>query len=276
MAHPVASYDFTIPECDRAAFTDALNQVAKKWVFQLEAGDSGYRHYQGRLSLIKKRRIGELKPVLATAGLAAMHVTPTCTASLKEGDDFYMTKLDTRIEGPWSSEDREIYIPRQYRDIAPYAWQQKVIESAGKFDPRTVNYIYDPDGCNGKSTIAAICCLLHRGVRIPAVNDHEKLLASVCDILSAKGERKPGPIFIDLPRFMDKRRLHGIFSAIEEIKNGHCYDMRYHYKEWWFDSPPVWVFSNMVPELSALSADRWKVWKIWANTFVPFVPAEED
>lgn len=31
-----------------------LKGIAKKYVFQLEEGDGGYIHYQGRMSLIKK------------------------------------------------------------------------------------------------------------------------------------------------------------------------------------------------------------------------------
>lgn len=266
-------FEITHPECDREEFIRKLKLVAKKWVFQLEEGDSGYRHFQGRISLFKKRRKGELLKVLAAAELSQLHVSETSNNALSDAT-FYFLKFDTKIDGPWSDQDTMLYVPRQYRDLELYGYQQSIIRDAEVFNSRTVNYIYDPAGCNGKSTIAAICCLHHRGIRIPAVNDHEKLLASVCDILTAKEERHPGPIFIDLPRYMDKKRLHGIFAAIEEIKNGHAYDMRYHFKEWWFDSPPVWVFANVPPDLSALSSDRWKIWKI--NGIKWLQPMTED
>jgi len=267
-ANQCATWDFTYPAVDEelAGFKAKIKQLFKKWTFQLEKGDSGYLHYQGRGSLYKKRRFNELKPLLEELELDQIHLSPTVTGNL--GDTFYMIKADTRVEGPWTDRDVELYIPRQYRNITPYPWQQSVIDSCSRFDPRAVNMIYDPSGAKGKSTIAAICCLMHNGIRIPAVNDHEKLLSSVCDILTAKKERTPGPIFIDLPRFMDKRKLHGIFSAIEEIKNGHVYDMRYRYEEWWFDSPPVWVFSNIMPDISALSLDRWHLYEIHSDELV--------
>ena len=41
------------------------------------------------------------------------------------------------------------------------------------------------------------------------------------------------------------------------------YDLRYTYKEWWFNAPQVWVFGNMEPDLRlVMSMDRWKIWTI--------------
>jgi len=273
--NPVATWDFTLKAADRTpeSVKALITQLFKKWTFQLENGDDGYLHYQGRGSLYKKRRFGEIKSLCNALGIPETHLSPTCTENITSA--FYVTKVDTRVDGPWSDTDAPVYIPRQYRNVTPRPFQQTIIDSASCYDPRTVNFVYDPNGCMGKTTVAALCCLLHQGIRIPAVNDHEKLLASVCDILTAKDLRVPGCIFIDMPRYMDKKRLHGIYSAIEEIKNGHAYDLRYHYKEWWFDSPAVWVFSNDPPVTSALSIDRWKFHAFdpgFPGQFIPYEP----
>lgn len=61
---------------------------------------------------------------------------------------------------------------------------------------------------------------------------------------------------------MNKERLGGIYSAIEQIKKGKLYDLRHCYKEYWIDSPTIWVFSNIPPDLSLLSKDRWKIWVV--------------
>ena len=61
----IAVYDFTLKE-DGVTVKDLsefCKNWSKKWVFQLEQGDGGYRHYQGRLSLIKKRRVGEFNSI---------------------------------------------------------------------------------------------------------------------------------------------------------------------------------------------------------------------
>lgn len=270
-SNPLYVFDFTL-SADDFAMTDCkgfCQQLFKKWTFQLERGETGYLHFQGRGSLWKPKRLGECIN-LVNAICKEMHISHTTTEVATSGDMFYVTKADTRVDGPWTDKDVELYIPRQYRDILPYPWQQKVLDSVHNFNSRIVNLIYDPAGCQGKSTIAAICCLKNNGIIIPPVNDHEKLMASVCDILSAKEERRPGPIFIDLPRYMDKSRLYGIISSIEQIKNGYSYDMRYKYKEWWFDSPPVWVFSNMELPVSSLTNDRWKIWEILEGELVPY------
>lgn len=271
--NPIAVYDFTFPQCDKEDFTEKLNEIFKTWAFQLEEGDTGFMHFQGRGSLIKKRRPSEIIQVLKRLDFA-LHVSPTSENSLKEdkGAGKYCLKFDTRRDGPWTSDDEEVYIPRQFRDINLYDWQQDIIDDAQHFNSRTVNLIYDPHGCSGKTTIACLCSLHHNGLRVPPINDYEKLLATVCDILRGKGQRKPGPVFIDLPRFMDKSKLHGIFSAIEEIKNGHSYDLRYKYREWWYDSPPVWVCTNMPPPVEALSRDRWRFWTISQGELVEYVP----
>jgi hypothetical protein len=61
---------------------------------------------------------------------------------------------------------------------------------------------------------------------------------------------------------MSKENLGGLFSAIETIKDGYVYDERNHFKEWWFDSPNIWVFTNSVPETDYLSKDRWVYWEV--------------
>ena len=36
----------------------------------------------------------------------------------------------------------------------------------------------------------------------------------------AKKERKPRIVFVDMPRAMDKKKLGGMYTAIEQIKKG--------------------------------------------------------
>lgn len=277
MTSPVAVWDFTLSAegHEDPQVIAAVKKLFKKWTVQKEQGDSGYVHYQGRGSLFKKRRFEETKKLCAQIGWEDVHLTPSSTNSQK-GVCFYTQKEDTRVAGPWTDDDEqeEVYIPRQYQGISDrlLPWQQVVWDSADVFDTRTINLIYDPLGGNGKSTIASVMDLHKRGIDLPPMNDAEKLIQSVADILMARRLRQPNVVFIDLPRAMDKRRLGGLYTAIEQIKKGKVYDTRYQYKEWWFDSPQIWVFSNIEPDLSMLSADRWKVWTIKLQNLVPIVP----
>ena len=80
----------------------------------------------------------------------------------------------------------------------------------------------------------------------------------------SKEERAPGLVFVDLPRALttDSKKFGPFMAAIVQIKKGKVADVRFHYKEWWFDSPQVWVFCNHAPNLDHMSADRWRFYTI--------------
>lgn len=200
---------------------------------------------------------------------------PTVGAPKTFDYNCYAGKVQTRTRGPWTDKDAEpAYIPRQYRDKmnSLYPFQKFIFDSAKEFDDRIINMIFCPSGNVGKSTIASLCELFGKGIDLPPVNDADRLIQSCCDICMAKQIRDPSPIFVDLPRAMNKDRLNGIYTAIEQIKKGKLYDLRYTYKEWWIDSPTIWVFSNIEPDMMLLSKDRWRIWKVVNKELVPYVP----
>lgn len=274
-----ATYDFTLSfdVCgDRELLVNWLNDYAKKWVFQLEdtrqpevEGDKGYIHWQGKFSLIKKRRATEIPNPLK------IHFSPTSKENLNEWH--YVEKKDTRIDGPWHSWDEETYIPRQYRGLMDklYPYQKEIVDSLDKFNDRKVNYIFCHKGNNGKSTIAALCELYKGAVDLPPCNDFKEIVQATCDEIYGR-TRNPKGVFFDLPRSMDKSRLFGIYSAMEQIKKGKVFDLRYKYKKWWFDSPAVWVFSNMPPDLNQMSIDRWNLWIIDDEKKLCPLPLNDD
>lgn len=99
----------------------------------------------------------------------------------------------------------------------------------------------------------------------------------MCNICMCRNLRNPTPVFIDLPRAMNKDRLNGIYTAIEQIKKGKLYDMRYKYQEFWIDSPNIWVYQNVDVDLDYLSRDRWKCWSINGNfELVDYVPEDVE
>lgn len=272
MTHACYHFDFTfhgtLEGCmPTAEFVPLLRQVAKQWVFQLErCPSSGRLHYQGRLSLIKKKRKGEFATMLADSPLRGLHISETVTGNTTGFD--YMMKLDTRVDGPWTDKTWKDppYIPRQFRGLLDrlYPWQKTVLDSRNTFDDRVVNMVVDLKGCNGKSTVASLGDLHYGGIDLPPVGDHKELLQCCCDILMAKDCRDPGLVFVDLPRSltMDVKKFSPFMTAIEQIKKGKVFDMRFHYKEWWFDSPQVWVFANHPPNLDYMSADRWRFYTV--------------
>lgn len=261
--NPICGFDFTAPASKNSVFTikTALNNFCKSWCFQLEKGkEGGYEHFQGRFSLkTKSRKANHLNIVNA-------HFSPTTTLNTNNFD--YVMKEDTRLEGPWTDKDEPAYVPIHYRGkmdtLRPF--QKKIIEMIQdflkKYDDRGINLIYCPNGNKGKSTIAHLCRLFMRGIVLPPLNDADRLIYTACNICQSKNIRKSVPIFIDLPRAMNKERLYGLYSAVEVIKQGYLCDTRNKYNDWDIDTPIIFVFTNIEPELNSLSKDRWNIWTI--------------
>lgn len=247
---PVCRWDFTCSrdKCNKEDLIFYLKKLCKKYVFQLEKGASGYEHWQGRVSLkIKNRKVGTEYGIHWSA-----------TSNENMGNDFYVLKEDTRIEGPYSDEDEEIYVPRQLREITElFDWQEEVIMISQKFDARTINVIVDKEGCKGKSTLVGkMCCELRCARKIPPLSNYKELMNMVFCMPTSKC------YLIDMPRALDKSKQEEFYSALESIKDGHIWDNRYTYKEKWIDSPCIWVFTNVPPNRNLLSRDRWKLWTI--------------
>lgn len=255
--NPCVVYDFryTAADLDYLDIKRYLTGVAKKYTFQLEEGDSGYIHYQGRLSLFKKRR--KMEALKLFGANAPQYFEPTTNKEFLTGDCFYQLKEDTKLEGAWTDKDVVIYIPRQIREITRLRpFQHTIINKLLLWDTRSINYVFDPEGNNGKSILMGWIRAHQLGRVLPPMNDCKDMMRMVCDMPTASS------YIIDMPRCMNKDKLYGFYSAIEMIKDGYAYDDRYSFKEKIFDSPNVWIFGNTLPDLNLLSHDRWKVFTI--------------
>lgn len=233
---------------------DFMRTYTKKYSFQLERGETGYEHFQGAFSLIKKKRKTELLHLFSPE-----HLQPVATNNSR-GFDLYAQKADTRIDGPWTDKDTDKFVPDQYKNLEPRPWQKVIMLHHNLFYTRTIHWVYDEVGNRGKSTVASLMELTTDAIDLPPVNDAQMLIQTLCDILIAKQCRTPGTIFIDLPRCASKDKLYGFLIAVEQIKKGHVMDLRHHYKDWWFNSPQIWIFSNSDIPQSDLSSDRWCRW----------------
>lgn len=249
------SYDFTIPKVDddEALVRNFVIGCASKWVYQLEKSDTGYVHYQGRVSLIKKRREDEVKSILRHPGIHW-----SLTSSINSQSFSYVMKIDTRIDGPWSDKDPALpYVPRQIREFASYEmypWQRDVAAWCEVWDKRSIHVIYDSCGNSGKSNLRMYLSCMGKARSLPFCNDFKDILRNVMDMPLATA------YFVDMPRAVTKDKLYQFWGAIESIKDGYCYDDRYSFKERYFDSPQIFVMTNSLPDSSLMSRDRWKIW----------------
>ncbi len=264
MANAVCTYDFTIPRdsITKESLIKKLNKIAKEWCFQLEKGEtSGYEHYQGRLSLKVKTRQCNL---ISKWGLKETHWSITSNNNRK--NNFYVLKDETRIDGPFESKDyEEFYVPRQIREIPSlYPWQQEIIEMSTEWDTRTIHIIVNEKGNIGKSILKGYMRCNRLGQVVPFCNNYKDIMRMIFCMKTSNC------YLIDMPRAINKENLGSLFSGIESIKDGYCFDDRYEFKQKYFDCPNIFVFTNTVPDMTMLSEDRWKLHMVVDNELVPF------
>lgn len=246
-------WDFTIPEKDwkRSEIIDHLKQLAKKWVFQLEKGEkTGYLHYQGRMSLKEKTQN------LVWEGA---HISRTSTGGSKSFN--YVMKEETRIDGPWSNKDTKKFLQKKVELVLQgelNSMQEWMKKEAMIYKDRIIDILIDKEGKKGKSTLVSLAAYEGWGRKIPMTSG-----MNTKDIMQLVMQMpKSRAYFIDFPKVTDKKKLQAYFEAIEIIKDGYAFDTRYEFEEEWFEVPRIFVFMNKKPDLSMLSADRWKLWMI--------------
>ena len=233
-----------------------LSGIAKKYCFQLEQGDSGYMHFQGRMSLIKKRRKFEALPLFSVPPL---YFEPTSKPEFLTGDAFYQMKLDTRVDGPWKDTDLLLVMTKQLELFGSYTlfpYQLELKQKSQTFSMRSIDLIYDPMGNKGKSIFSEFMEYHQLAEEIPPYRLMDDIFAWVCSRPVKKC------YIMDMPRGIKKDKLGDLYAGIEVIKNGVAYDKRYMAKKIRFDRPRIFVFTNRLPEFSLMSKDRWNVWTI--------------
>jgi len=286
----LAVYDFTLKAKDitRTDVERELVKFCKTWCFQREVGDSetNYVHYQGRVSL--RKGIRECQQILVQPWIHQCSWRKTATKNTRNvhyilknngmNHDYKKEIPEEDIEsamsaqlheelrrehgldwGPWTEEDfvPPMKIPRQVREIVSlYPWQQTIIDQCNVWDTRTINMVYDPRGNIGKSVLVAYMRAHNLARKLPPVNDYKDVMRMCCDMPESRC------YIFDMPRAMKKDKLGSLYTAVEELKSGYCWDDRYRFKERFFDCPNIWVFANTLPDMSLLSADRWRLWQV--------------
>lgn len=288
---PIAVFDFTASAKlnNKETITTCLKEIAKKWAFQLEKGkalkeveedfdysdsdssssedsgtstdtsgttDAGYLHYQGKLSLKSKMRKGSLISLFKNKGIIA-HVTPTLKKNINNYD--YVQKEDTRVEGPWTSED--VPMPKHLEQFIWLPWIQHIKDDLDKHDWRTINWVYDRQGCKGKSWVLDMFTHLKLVHELEPMRDHERMSMTMASLHNQFGCRRG--IFVEFMRSYPRKQMEDMLTALERVKGGRFIDTRNHAKpHMCFLKPNVWVFANFFPDFGGMSSDRWKFWRI--------------
>lgn len=259
MAHnnPMYLWHFTIPRanCTVIELKVLLNEIAKKWVFQIEEGkQDGYLHYQGCMSLKVKERRNTLVAKFAT------HECRVGDLSVSHDKTFsYAMKDETRVEGPFKNTDPPLIPKFTAPDENPREWQLRVKDMPQ--DDRHIHFIVDIVGGSGKTTFALNRRMYHNAIYIPEWHEAKEVGQA---IFAQTQDWKNYEIYIDMPRRpLSENKLEQLWNLLEQVKNGYITEVRYHHRIRQILLTKLVVFSNYhLPIADNLSVDRVKVYRI--------------
>lgn len=249
-------WDFTASKAKgntRAKVIAVLAQLCERFAVGDEVGEGGYQHLQGRCVFKVGKDLKTLINMKLGWDWSPTHVRDF-NYVLKEGN-YYCS-----WEGPIA----------KWANIELRPWQSACKQRLEMQDERTVMVVVDEQGGLGKTSLARYMVATHQAVYCPPMQDAQDFMAFAM--------AKPAKAYIfDMPRTESAKQKVGMWSAIEQIKNGYLYDKRYHFSDMWIEPPKVLVFTNEKPPLDNLSADRWDLWGLYDYYgTVQFYPMERE
>lgn len=247
------NYPLDAPE----TLSKVMTPLCKKYVFQKEIGKEGTPHLQGTFCLRKKMRWSEFN--------LPLNIHWEKTINVKASFE-YCSKDDTRDGLQIWRHPTNIKTPLQ-TILVLRPWQQKVVDAIMlPPDDRTVNWVYNPEGNQGKTVFAKYMYAKHDA--IIATGGGAKDIACLLALLKKDGRdlNKNTTFIFNLARSTE----HISWKAIESVKDGLMTSVKYESSTLVFNCPHVWVLSNELPDVRRLSADRWKIWSIINNDLTPY------
>lgn len=224
-----------------------FSSICIKYCFQEETGINGVKHLQGVISLTKPMRWTEFNLSNKIHWEATKNVKQSYT---------YCCKDDTRTGNIY-----KYGFPEEIQVISNlFKWQTTVLNKCmDKPDDRTVNWIYDKNGCAGKTAFVKYMFVKHKAVVFTGGKAND-IAYQLCLLNKDKTLASDFKIAI----FDIARSNEGMISykAIERIKDGIMTSPKYESCTVVFNNVHVWIFSNDLPDISKLSEDRWKIWTI--------------
>lgn len=257
-----------------------LDRIAKPAVFQLEKGETtGRLHYQGRLTL-KGERIGKkaLLALFAENNFPVKNLTFQQEIAYNESE-IYCTKRDTRIDGPWYVGNENEQTKNYIRNMELRQWQKDFLnfirENQRYLEDRKVILVEDERGGSGKSKL-----LLHMKTLTSPVfqqlpfDKPDRIRHAVCKICKETAVDVFGFDFVRTQG--EETSLRNLFQVIEELKNQYIVSVMYgNFSEVIIKAPIIVIFTNYrFDELfNYLSMDRWVHLRL-TNNEIHYVPTD--
>lgn len=258
--------------------------------WQLEKGENGTPHFQGYVQCTVKQRLTALKKWLPSAHFEISRGTPEQARDYTRKEDSREDgpwEFGEFTKGQGRRSDLEAAIttlkesgvkrvaqdhpavfvkfhkgiealanaleemPRD-PDFVPRPWQAKVLAALTQqpADDRTIHWVFDQRGNQGKSRLANHLIMEHNAVELSGrVQDMAYIY-----------NRQPIVIF-DISRTQSDNMQH-LYSFAESLKNGKIISTKYESRMKMFKTPHVVFFSNSMPDEGCWTVDRCKLWDL--------------
>jgi hypothetical protein len=223
---------------------DIIINNCNKYVAQEEIGINGNKHIQGYISFKNQRSFNTVKALFEGAHL---EIPKSHIAAMN-----YCKKFDTR-NGEQINNINKPLIKDPLEGLTYYDWQQNIINII-ESDPdnRTIHWFWEPNGNIGKTTFCKHLALKYKGTIVLSGKASDAKYGVFCYL-------KKHSLNIVIFHFVRSNENYVSYEAIECIKDGLFYNVKYESDMCLYNNPHVLIFSNFEPDIDKLSKDRWNV-----------------
>jgi len=223
---------------------DWIKEHCETAVWQLEKGETtGYEHWNISLKLKEKKRLTFFRHHFASD--AHIEVPRNIDAVTD-----YCCKTETRIAGPYRWPEQVESVQDPLLGLPYYPWQQELIDIVDSPpNRRDVHWIHENIGNRGKTSFAIHLILTRNAIMLGGKK---------ADIMHAMNN-KYKIVVINASRTTENFIS---YDSIETLKDGACFSGKYESQMKLWNPPHVLVFANFAPDLTKMSADRWKIHEI--------------
>lgn len=250
---------FTVTSFDidsHAVSMSRLSQQAEAWIIGKEiCPETKRQHLQCYFRFKNQKRFSTMKSALPGAHIETAKADDQANYKYcsKEGD--FKTNITPKIDRA----DLVDMVLKTYNSVTWRPWQKDVLDIVEKDpDTRTVVWIFEPRGNQGKSFLAKfLCCrtgtVISSGKATDIFNQvNQSIEAGIL----------PKLVICDVPRVC---KDFVSYQAIEKLKDGCLYSGKYEGGVCLFPAVHVICFANQMPEVSKMSSDRWLIYEIKDN-----------
>lgn len=228
--------------------------MTHSYVFQEETGKNGTKHLQGCVKFSNARTFKSVKKLISDR----CHLEK-CNHWIESTK--YCSKLETRTGLVYTNlrlgSAKDPLVSRE-----PNSLQKHILDiHNSEPDDRSIYWYCDLKGNTGKTTLAKHLCINYKSEVLYLSGKSADCKFGITGFVKNEKNNLKTVIF----DFTRSQEDYISYEALESIKNGIFFNTKYESEMIVYDCPHVIVLANFMPNMDALSEDRWKIFEISAT-----------